>query len=138
MSMELAVQGAVLTALQAHAPLTALVTGVYDNVPQADDSGLATAFPYVVIGEDTGREWDTDTEIGGDFTVRIHTWSRYRGRKETKEIQGAVYDALHRATLAVTGYAFVTCDFQDSDTIVDNDGLTRHGVQSFRILIDQL
>lgn len=136
--MELAVQDAVLDALSSDPAVSGLVVGVYDSVPQVPDSGAALDFPYIAVGEDTAQEWDTDTEVGGDFTITIHSWSRHRGRAEIKQIQGAVYAALHRATLAVAGYAFVSCDFQQSDSIVDTDEITRHGVQTFRVLIDQL
>lgn len=114
-----------------------LITGVYDNVPQPDDGGAGAAFPYLVIGEGTFNEWDTDTEVGTDASIVIHSWSRYLGRKETQQIQAAIYAALHRATLLIAGYAFVACDWVSSDTFVDADGLTRHGVQTFRILLDE-
>lgn len=132
MSIAWAVQSAVFTKLDA-----SLSTPVYDNAPQREDA--ATGFPYVTIGEDTVNEWDTDTELGGNCTVTVHTWSRYRGRKETKEIQGNVYDALHRATdLTYAGYVFVGVDFISSDSFLDSDGLTRHGVQTFRIYIEEV
>lgn len=138
MSFEIDVQTVIYTTLANDAPLTALVTGVYDNVPQANDAGSGSAFPYVTIGEDVHTDWSTDTESGDDVTITIHTWSRERGRKEAKQIQGAVYDALHRAELVFTNYKFVACDWLQSESFMDTDGLTRHGVQTFRIILDQL
>lgn len=111
---------------------------IYDAVPQADDSGNAAAFPYVVIGEDIISEWDTDTETGGDATVAIHTWSRDNGRQEIKELQGIIYGLLHRRDFDIPGYFNVGCDFVDSQSFLDSDGKTRHGIQTFRVLIDQL
>lgn len=132
----LQIQGAISSNLKANAALSALVQGVYDAVPQFDDSGNNANFPYVTIGEDNVNEFDTDTELGSDATVTIHTWSRARGRKETKQIQGAVYDALHRQSLTVAGFNFVDCHWQSSTSFLDSDGKTRHGVQTFRMLID--
>lgn len=132
MSIELAIQSAVFTKLNAN-----LTVPVYDNAPQVVDA--AEGFPYVTIGEDTINEWDTDDTIGGNVTVTIHTWSRYPGRKETKEIQSEVDAALNRATdLTYAGYHFLGCDHISSDSFLDADGLTRHGVQSFRIYIERV
>lgn len=133
MSFETALQTAIYTRLNAQ-----LSYDVYDNAPQVSDS--STGFPYVTIGEDTVNEWDTDGFLGADCTVMVHTWSRYRGRKETKEMQGAIYDALHRqeSSLAFTGFRFVGCDFQTSQSFLDADGLTRHGVMTFRVIMEDV
>lgn len=138
MSFGIAIQQAIYGQLIGHAPLMALVTDVYDDVPQALDSGAASAFPYVTIGEDVHQDWSTDTSLGDDATITIHTWSRYRGRKETKQIQGAIYDALTRVDLSVTGYKMVAIDFVDEQSFVDTDGLTRHGVSTFRVILDEM
>jgi hypothetical protein len=131
MSYETAVQSAVIAALKADAPLTALVSGVFDDVPQGQ------TYPYVSVGEDVHNEWDTNTTIGSDCSITIHTWSQKRGRKETKAIQAAVYDVLHRAELTFSGYRIISVDFVNSQSFVDADGMTRHGVQTFRVLIER-
>jgi hypothetical protein len=124
---EIAIQQALFT------KLSALTTPVYDYVKQDKN----TAFPYITIGEATHSDWSTDSESGFECTVTIHVWSRKEGRKEVKTIQGEVYAALHRQALTVTGYALVDCNFENSDTFLDPDGITHHGTQTFRIIIDQ-
>lgn len=136
MNFETELQKTIYAALTGNITVTALVTGVYDAVPQADDAGDGAAFPYITIGEDNHNGWDTDTTVGRDASVVIHTWSRYPGRKEVKEIQGAVYAALNRATLSITGFSFVACDLLSSETLTETDELTRHGVQTFRVLFN--
>ena len=137
-------QQAVYTALRADATLKTL-TGttparVYDHVPSdvwpADgETTNAAAFkPYVVVGDDTAGPFDTMTEDGAESILTIHTWSRYRGRKETKQIMSAVTDALDDVSLSVTGHTLVLLLFEFSSTFLDPDGLTRHGVQRFRAL----
>jgi len=111
---------------------------VYDNVPQPDDSGNKDDFPYVTIGEDNHVTIDTDTELMNQVSITIHTWSRYRGRKEIKEMQGAIYESLHRANLSEPGYKFINIAQVDSVSFLDTDGLTRHGVQTFNLLIEEL
>ncbi len=138
MSFEIAIQQSIYNTLTANVPVASAVISINDDVDQPIDSGSADDFPYIVIGDDSVVEWDTDTELGADATIVIHTWSRQRGKKETKEIQGLIYNALHRANLTVTGYTLVGIDWIDSQTFLDGDGKTRHGVQTFRITIDQL
>ena len=136
-------QQAVFDALRGDAVLQGL-TGqvparVFDHVPQdlwraPDASGGFP--PYVVIGLSTVREFDSKTENGCDQTLTIHTWSRYRGFQETKEIMAAIVDALDQQGLSVVGHDLVQLRFEFSDTFLEEDGLTRHGVQRFRALTE--
>ena len=137
MNAELEVQKAIFDKLSTDTALSALVAGVYDAVPQPADSGSDLQFPYVTIGEDTALDWDTDTSVGKGATLTIHSWSRYRGRTEVKQIQGAIYEALHLSNLSVFGYTTVLCLSEFSESMLDPDGLTRHGVQRFRIILDK-
>lgn len=128
-----ALQQAAHAALSADAALKALIgdpARVYDHVPQ--DS----PFPYVVLGAAEGRpgEARTKTEGGFEATLAVHTWSRYRGLKEAKAIMAAVADALDQRDLALAGHALILIHFVFGATFLDEDGLTRHGVQRFRAL----
>ena len=121
-------QTAIKTALDA----AALSAPVYDDVPQG------AAYPYIVIGDDVATDRSTDTVLGRRVAVVVHTWSEYRGKKEIKEMQGAIEDALERAILTIQGYNFVTIDLESAETFVDSDGRRRHGVQTFSCLIEKL
>jgi len=126
-------QQAIYTALRADATLQSLVSNpvrVFDHTPQ--DSEL----PYIVIGEGTASDFDTKDTDGMDQSLTIHTWSDYRGLSETKQIMGAVVDALDKAALSVTGHTLALLRFVGSNTLLDPDGLTRHGVQNFRAVTE--
>jgi len=111
---------------------------VYDYFPQQDDSGSAVEFPFVTIGDDILEPWDTMSDTGIQATVTVHVWSKYEGKKEVKDIQDEIYNALHRQILAVgTGYNFVGCDLDDSRVIIEGDGVTIHGTQDFIITLDE-
>jgi len=138
MSFEIAIQQSIYARLSTNPTILTAAVGVFDEVPQADDSGSPRVFPYIVIGDDQAIAWDTDSELGAEVTATIHTWSRYSGKKEIKELQGLVYEALHRAEFSVAGYAVVLCQFLQSQSFLDSDGKTRHGVQTFRFLIEKL
>ncbi len=124
-----ALQAAVHTALVGDATLQGLIgvpARVYDHVPQ--DS----VFPYVVIGEARAKPFDTATTDGMDVDLAIHTWSRYRGTKEAKDIMNAVIAVLDDAGLTVAGHTLVSLRLVSAETTTAKDGLTRHGTQRLR------
>ena len=122
-------QQTVFNALDQSSTLQNLVTDVYDFVPES------TAFPYVKIGEQTMVDDGTKDKKGSDFTIEVHTFSRYRGSVEIKNIMSVVYDILHESSLSVSGADLINMRFEFSDIIKENDGLTTHGVQRFRVFV---
>jgi hypothetical protein len=129
-SAALEVQTAIFAILDADATLSALVTGVFDDVPES-----YTDFPYVTLGEDVLTEYDTDALFGFRVSVTIHCWSQYKGQRETKLVQDAIYLALHHASLTVSGYNVILSRQVDQTSERDPDGMTRHGVQTFELLV---
>jgi|TARA_S200002703_G_C3664964_1_gene204171 hypothetical protein len=125
----LGLQKTVFDALDGDGTLQSLVTDVFDFVPEN------TAFPYVKIGEETAVDNGTKTLQGNEHTLVIHTFSRYRGSKEAKEIMSRIYALLHESSLTVSGASLVNLRFEFSDIIKENDGLTTHGLQRFRAMI---
>ena len=124
-----ALQAAAFSALTGDAALQALIGNparIYDAVPQD------AVFPYAVLGPAAGKPWDTKTTDGMEATLEVHTWSRYAGMKEAKDIMAAVLDALDNQALSVSGHTLVNLHFESSQTSLDKDGITRHGVQKFR------
>lgn len=144
----LAIQGMIYNALAASTELDAALArqrtisgtaatspAIYDNVPQGV-YGDDLAFPYVVIGDDSENAFNTDDSQGSDATVDVHIWSRRMGRAETKEIQGLVFDALSRQSLAIADKNLINIEQTTALTYLDPDGKTRHGVQSFRVIVE--
>lgn len=122
------VQKAVVTALKEDAQIDALVDGrVYDHVPQG------SAFPYIVIGDISGSPYDTVADTGMQLSLNVLCWSRYRGRKELREMQAAIYNALHRVPLTLTDQDHIDTLFLSSSDGQEGDGLTYFGAQSFVI-----
>jgi len=122
-------QKAVFDKLDQDGTLQGLVTDVYDFVPES------TAFPYVKVGEETSIDNGTKTLQGNEHTLVIHTFSRYRGSKEVKEIMSRIYALLHESSLSVSGASLVNLRFEFSDVIKENDGFTSHGLQRFRAVV---
>lgn len=136
MAAETEVQKALHTALAADGTVSGLTKAIYDFAPQAADGGSGGAFPYVEVGTILFNEMDTKTRNGFDFAARIHTRSRENSAKETKDIQGAIYDALHLQGLSVTGYDTILLRRETSDVMRAPDG-SFHGVCEYRGLIDK-
>jgi hypothetical protein len=134
---EESIRQAIYDALAGEIMLGNAVVPVYDDVPQPVDGGVSSAFPYVVIGDTTYAPWDTDTEQGAEATITIHTWSRYSGRREVMLIHDEIYRLLHRVDIQVDCSHTVGCDFEQSDSFLDSDGETRHGVTRYRLIVDQ-
>ncbi len=106
-----------------------LGASVYDFVPDS------TAFPYVKLGEETAIDNGTKTLQGNEHTLVIHSFSRYRGSKQIKEIMSRIYALLHESSLSVSGASLVNLRFEFADVIKENDGLTSHGLQRFRAVV---
>tara|TARA_Y100000310_G_scaffold334131_1_gene413144 strand:- start:421 stop:822 length:402 start_codon:yes stop_codon:yes gene_type:complete len=125
----LALQKTIFDALDTDSTLQSKVTDVYDFVPEN------TAFPYVKLGEDTAIDNGTKTLQGNEHTLVVHTFSRYRGSKEIKDIMARIYTVLHESSLTVSGASLVNLRFEFSDVLKENDGLTTHGLQRFRAIV---
>ena len=133
-TISLALQQGLYLHLANYVPLKNLLAdtpSIYDHVPTD-----ATA-PYVAIGETVFSDFDTDDSVGFEAETTLHVWSEYRGRYEAKQIQDAIYNALHRTDALTVAGAHVIDVFQTyADTDLDPDGFTRHGVQRFTITLE--
>lgn len=135
---ETVVQTKIYETLTNNALLMSDIKDVYDDVPQAVSAGDISEFPYVTVGEDIHTDISTDLELSNLVSITIHTWSRYTGRAETKVIQGLIYDALNRANITDTDYKFINIHQVSSESRLDSDGFTRHGIQTFNLMIEEL
>ena len=102
---------------------------VYDDVPEN------TAYPYVILGEETSANSGTKSLDAIEHTLTLHVWSQYRGRREIKEIMQSVYSLLHNTAITVTGASLVNIRQEFNNTLMENDGITRHGVMRFRAVV---
>lgn len=83
-----AIQKAVVAALQAWAPLSGAVSGIYDGpTPRA-------AFPYVSIGGGASSDWSTKTAQGRELRIGITVW-------DDGEEPSRLALLMHEAELAV-------------------------------------
>ena len=126
---------AVWQKLLAASAVTNLVsTRIYDHPLQG------VSFPYIQIGDQEQSEFDTFSTNGMDSTLTIHCWTRPGGtggplgRKQADDIMAAVFDALHRQSLSVTGQNHVFTHREFINVSLDPDGRTYHGISRYRIV----
>lgn len=129
---------AVIDRLKADATLVAATSGIYAGVaPQANDSGVVID-PWVVVDDTDFLDYHTATESGFEILMRIYTFSLSPGRKECRDIQDLIYDALHRqqANLTVSGHTVLFIDREGStvEEPVDVNGSFR-GVCEYRAIV---
>ena len=120
-----------------------LQKGIYDQLtaeisaPVFDDPSKKQSYPYVVVGDDSAIAFDTDTSIGRDIISTIHVWDDYNGYARIKGIIDDIDIAMNRVLFSVPNNHLIDCEFDSSDVFFEPDGKTRHGVITFRILLDE-
>lgn len=100
--------------------LTAVISGVYDHVPEE------AAFPYIVIGEATAVSSGALDRWGRRSAVTLHIWSAYHGWAEALTIVDHLVRLLDEQALAVPGHEFVACRHEQTVTLRDPDADLRH------------
>lgn len=129
-SLEL--QGAVVAALRASADLQSFLGNpirLYEDVP---DNPM---FPYCTIGEgqnvpDLVQDFDCS-----EVFLDIHVWSRAPSFEECKRIGASIIAAMP-APPTLSENRAVLLDRRNELQMLDADGVTKHGIYSFRALIE--
>ena len=81
----------------------------------------------------------TDKDYDGlEAIITLHIGSQYRGTKEIRTWMDKAHSLLHDASLTLTTEQGVLCRFLRSEIVTDSDGITRHGVMRFSLLINEV
>tara|TARA_Y100000114_G_C11670710_1_gene283627 strand:+ start:415 stop:816 length:402 start_codon:yes stop_codon:yes gene_type:complete len=124
-----ALQERIYSTLNGDSTLGALIQGVFDSVPDGQ------SLPVVTIGTQSTSDNGTKTLDARDYIFNVDVYSDYRGMKEIKNIQKEIYRLLHESSLSVSGASFVNCRCEFTTDILEDDGVTRHGVMRFRAYV---
>ncbi len=128
-----------------------LYTIIYERLKDYLDEDVAdhikqdATYPYVQInGLDTVSNNPVDNN---DYvaTIDIISWSRYRGRSQVVEIMDNVYKALNKYDLdnytvygIARNYGISGIHQEFSKILVESDGLTRQGIQRFKLFFEEI
>lgn len=126
------IQAAVYALLSADATLDALITGVFDEVPEG------TAYPYVVIGEAMELPANAHDRYGHETTVTLHVWSDARGFTEAKQIASRLVTLLDHQPLSVSDHHHVVTRYEFSQALRDPEPRLRHVPIRFRVVTEKL
>ena len=128
-----ALQQAVYAMLAANTDLQALIGNpprLFDYVPR--DS----AFPYVVLGDETESDWSTATEGGTEHLFTVHAWSRNAGHREAKQIAEIIRAALHDVPLTLADATLIDLRHLATDFTRESDGQTFRASLRFRAVTE--
>lgn len=140
-NLEDGLQERVFATLRTSAAVTAKVgPRIFDRVPDAPPPNAPqqrAIFPHIVIGEDELNDDSDGCGVAFEAIVTVHVFSRAVGKAEAKTIGAAVRAALD-AQLEISGVACRDDDshFRSARYFTEPDGLTTHGVLTFRYVFD--
>ncbi|WP_330478680.1 DUF3168 domain-containing protein [Streptomyces platensis] len=123
------VQSAVYAKLAASTGLAALVSGVYDEVPEP------SPYPYVSFGSIAEYADDAHDRQGLEVLVTIHVWSKAPGMGEAYDIFAAVDAALDRVPLPVNGFTDISIRHDQHQALKDPDPAVRHINAQYRVTL---
>ena len=124
-----ALQERIYSTLNGDSTLGGLVNGIFDSLPEGQ------TLPVVIIGAQSTSDNGSKNLDGRDYIFNVDVYSDYRGMKEIKNIQKEIYRLLHESSLSVSGASFVDCRCEFTTDILEDDGITRHGVMRFRAFV---
>jgi len=124
-------QTAVYAVLNGDATLGALVTGVYDEVPEN------TAYPYVAVETSSEVPHNYFGALGKEVTLRVFVLSDYLGAKEGLAIVDRVLVLLADVALTITGYTHVHTWHEDTAAIRIAADRVRETIIRFRVIAQE-
>lgn len=128
-------QRAIVTKLKASADLQALINNpirLFVHVPPGP------TFPYVTIGPMQRLPDLADCIDGAEIFADLHIFSRDGGYTEVKQIGAVLIEELHHASLSLGENRCVLIELSDERYFIDPDNNTKHGVVTFRALVEPL
>ncbi|MCI0632520.1 MAG: DUF3168 domain-containing protein [Actinobacteria bacterium] len=131
------IQQGIYELLTGDATLDALVTGVFDHVPEGVDK------PYVRLDESLETPDNAHGSFGSITVQTLRIWTRARGHREGLTIEARIRALLdHRIAevdAVVTGHRVVAVRFEQREAIVDPEppGDIRHIAVAYRITTQQ-
>lgn len=125
------VQQALYEVLSIDASLSAIVNGVYSNVPQNQD------FPYVQIGSFEANEITQKAREVVKITYDIIAFSQRNSLEEILNITSVVKNILNEPNFTMNDYNLIRIDHIKSDIDSLSDGMTWISKISFEIVVQE-
>lgn len=120
---------AVYVALDATSGLTGIISESLSN---------ADPFPKIWIEDGGADDWSNKDDNGLEAFVNLHVGSQKEGTKEIRGLMDKCHSALHNVDLVLANGQSVLCQFLRHDVVIDSDGITRHGIMRFKLLVSEV
>ncbi|MGW1127456.1 DUF3168 domain-containing protein [Streptomyces sp. NPDC002526] len=132
-SAMLPLQGAILAVLRGDSDLSALISGVYDYVPET------ATYPFIVVGEAIETPANAHDRYGRETVMTLHVWTQHRGHSQGLTIAARVTALLDHQPLTVPGLDHVATRHEYAQTLTDPEppGNIRHVVLRYRVVTEQ-
>ena len=125
-----ALQKAVYQTLSGDATLGAMISGVFDMVPQDTD------YPYVVFGEGYVERVNSLGYTLHEHTLKLRVYTRQRGRKELYMIMERMEELLDEATPSLDDHTLILLHYMNAEVQLGKDGLSMEGGMRFRAMTE--
>lgn len=128
-------QRAIVTRLKASADLQALIGNpirLFEEVPPDPQ------FKYVTIGPVQRLPDLAECIDGAEMFLDFHVFSRSKGYPECKAVGSVLIEELHDASLTLAEHRCVLLHLSDERYFIEPDNQTKHGVITFRALVEPL
>lgn len=109
------------------------VAFVFDHVPENQ------VFPYISIFEMPFDDRGNHTKEGfeSEFQVSVFYQDPKRGNKAVQDIQARIDALLHKVNICVAGWNVISMRRTTIEILLEDDNVTRHGVQRFRLRLGE-
>jgi hypothetical protein len=111
-----AVQAALVAALQGHAPIADVVSGVHDGPP------VRAAWPYVVIDDGSTSDWSHKSARGREHRIGIIIWDDGETPARLHGLIAEAETAIEGMDRDLAGHRLVSLAFVRSRVVRDPDG----------------
>lgn len=130
-------QKTVYEVLSNDAALTLLLGGagkVFDHVPQN------TEYPYISMNIKPWNDRGNHDYEGLETNFQINVWYSENGRGDLKvqQIQKRIDELLHNTNICIEGWNIISLRRVTIDILNEPDGVTKHGVQIYKLLIGEI
>ena len=109
------------------------LTGIISESLSDDDP-----FPKIWIEDGGADDWSNKDDNGLEAFVNLHVGSQKEGTKEIRGLMDKCHSALHNVDLVLANGQSVLCQFVRHDVVIDSDGITRHGIMRFKLLVSEV
>lgn len=121
------------SALQTLLGTTPAAPKVFDSVPDGKQ------YPYITMQIKPLTNRDNESYDGVEINYQINVWHQggSQGDKTVQSIQNRIDELLHKQDICIIGWNVISHTRTLVDIADDPDGRTKHGIQTFKLMLGE-